>query len=145
MNWSTCTLPTPRYSQYLTHGYSHITPAVAAMDSFFVLVRTHQHGIASEISLTITVRMRKVLAIPRSSRGVGIVCASVYIVVLLFMTLFKHWNCFVSSVATDDKDGRGSKKLGQVFNFNCCRTAKITKDNIVSPPWWNLFDIFFIL
>ena len=64
--------------QYLTHGYSPITPAVAVMDSFFVLVRTHQHGIASEVSLTITVCMRKVLAIPRGSRRVGSVCFSLY-------------------------------------------------------------------
>ena len=69
--------------------------------------RTHQHGIASTVSLTITGRMRKVLAIPRSSRGVVSVCFSSDIVVLLFMTLLKHLNCFVSSVATDDRDGRG--------------------------------------
>ena len=39
-------VPTPQYSQYLTHAHNHITPAVAAMDSCFVLIRTHQHGIA---------------------------------------------------------------------------------------------------
>ena len=44
MQWSHNT--TPRYGQYLTHAHSHITWAVAAMDSCFVLVRTHQHGIA---------------------------------------------------------------------------------------------------
>ena len=33
---------------------SHNTPAVVAMDSCFVLVRTHQHGIASMVSITIT-------------------------------------------------------------------------------------------
>ena len=44
MQWSHDT--TPRYGQYLTHAHSHITRAVAAMDSCFVLVRTHQHGIA---------------------------------------------------------------------------------------------------
>ena len=49
-------LPTPQYGQYLTHAHSHITPAVAAMDSCFVLVRTDQHGI-------VAVCMRKVLAI----------------------------------------------------------------------------------
>ena len=49
-------LPTSRYGQYLTHAHSHITPAVAAMDSCFVLVRTDQHGI-------VAVCMRKVLAI----------------------------------------------------------------------------------
>ena len=34
----------PRGLQYLMHAHSHITPAVAAMDSCFVLVRTHQHS-----------------------------------------------------------------------------------------------------
>ena len=48
------TLPTPRYSQYLMHAHNNITSAVAAMDSCFILVRTHQHGIASTVSLTIT-------------------------------------------------------------------------------------------
>jgi len=47
------TLPTPGYGQYLMHAHSHITPAVAAMDSCFVLVRTHLHGIARTVSLTI--------------------------------------------------------------------------------------------
>ena len=37
----------PRGLQYLTHAHSHITLAVAAMDSRFVLVRTHQHGMAA--------------------------------------------------------------------------------------------------
>ena len=35
-----------RPGQYLTHAHSHITRAVAAMDSCFGLVRPHQHGIA---------------------------------------------------------------------------------------------------
>ena len=48
------TLPTLQYGQYLTHAHNHITSAVAAMDSCFILVRTHQHGIASTVSLTIT-------------------------------------------------------------------------------------------
>ena len=30
----------------LTPAHNHITPAVAAMDSCFVLIRTHQHGTA---------------------------------------------------------------------------------------------------
>ena len=38
------TLPTPRYGQYLTHAYNHITRAVAAMDSCFALIGAHQHG-----------------------------------------------------------------------------------------------------
>ena len=36
----------PRPGQYVTHAHSHITRAVAAMDSCFGLVRPHQHGIA---------------------------------------------------------------------------------------------------
>ena len=35
----------------LTHAHSHITRAVAAMDSCFVLVRTQQHGLAREEGL----------------------------------------------------------------------------------------------
>ena len=41
----------PHGLQYLTHAHSH-TQAVAAMDSCFVLVRTHQHGIAKRGSHT---------------------------------------------------------------------------------------------
>ena len=37
------TLPSPQYGQYLTHAYSHITRAVAAMDSYFAIIRLHQH------------------------------------------------------------------------------------------------------
>ena len=36
------------------HAHSHIIPTVGAMDSCFVLVRTHQHGIAGTVSFTIT-------------------------------------------------------------------------------------------
>ena len=36
----------PRSGQYLTHAHSHITRAVAAMDSCFGLIRPHHHGIA---------------------------------------------------------------------------------------------------
>ena len=35
-----------RPGQYPTHAHSHITQAVAAMDSSFALIGTHQHGIA---------------------------------------------------------------------------------------------------
>ena len=37
---------TPRYGQYLTHAYNRITPAVAAIDSCFVLIGAHRHGMA---------------------------------------------------------------------------------------------------
>ena len=36
-------VPTPRYGQYLTHAHSHITQAVAAMDSCFFSKNTAQH------------------------------------------------------------------------------------------------------
>ena len=36
----------PQSGQYLTHVHSHITRAVAAMDSCFTLVRPCQHSIA---------------------------------------------------------------------------------------------------
>ena len=36
----------PRYGQHLTHAHNHITRAVAAMDSYFVLIGAHQLGIA---------------------------------------------------------------------------------------------------
>ena len=36
-------IPTPQYGQYLTHAHKHITPLI---DSCFVLIRTHEHGIA---------------------------------------------------------------------------------------------------
>ena len=39
-------VPTPQYGQFLTHAHNHITLAVADMDSCFVLIRIHQHGIA---------------------------------------------------------------------------------------------------
>jgi len=39
------TLPTP---------HSHITPAVATMNSYSVLVKAHQHGITSTLTFMIT-------------------------------------------------------------------------------------------
>ena len=36
----------PRSGKYLTHAHSHITRAVAAMDSCFGLDRRREHGIA---------------------------------------------------------------------------------------------------
>ena len=71
-------------------NYIIIVVQIKLMLLLLLLLLTHQHGIASTVSLTITERMRKVLAIPRSSRGVFSVCFSSDIVVLLFMTLFKH-------------------------------------------------------
>ena len=39
-------IPTLQYGQYLMNAHKHITPLVAAMDSCFVLIRTHEYGIA---------------------------------------------------------------------------------------------------
>ena len=37
--------------------------------------------------------------------------------VLLFKTIFKHWNCLLSPVSTDGKDGHGLRleKVGPTF------------------------------
>ena len=40
----TCTNPRPGH--YFTHAHSHITRAVAAMDSCFALTGAHKHGVA---------------------------------------------------------------------------------------------------
>ena len=40
-----------------------------------------------------------------------------YIVVLLFKNTFRHWNCFLSSVATGGKDGHGLKLEKCWVNF----------------------------
>ena len=40
------TYTNPRPAHYLTHAHSHITRAVAAMDSCFTLTGAHQRGIA---------------------------------------------------------------------------------------------------
>ena len=37
------TLSAPQYGQYLTHAYSHITRAVASMDSCVAIIRLQQH------------------------------------------------------------------------------------------------------
>ena len=39
-------IPTPQYGHYLTHAHKCITSVVAAMDSCFVLIRTHEQDIA---------------------------------------------------------------------------------------------------
>ena len=53
--WEAIANPLP--GQYLTHAHSHITRAVAAMDSCFAFVRAHQHG-------DMAVRVREILARP---------------------------------------------------------------------------------
>ena len=57
--------------------------------------------------------------------------------VLLFKTIFRHWNCFLSSVARGDKDGH-KLKLAKI-------DLKITKPFImVSAPCSTLFHILSI-
>ena len=68
---------------------------------------------------------------------------------LLFNTIFRYSNCFLSSVATSGKDGHGLKieKVRPTFpSFNIV-PSKINKNIImVGVPLWNLIDIqFFIL
>ena len=54
-------IPTQQYGQYLTHAHKHITPVVAAIDSCFVLVRTHEHGIAQARGFTCDHSPRRLL------------------------------------------------------------------------------------
>ena len=52
--------------------------------------------------------------------------------VLLFKIILRHWNCFLSSVATDDKDGHRLKleKIGPTFsNFNAMPAEKNHEKN----------------
>jgi len=48
---------------------------------------------------------------------------------LLFKTMWRYWNCFLSPGATDGKDGNGLKfeKTGQFFQIVMLRTQKILK------------------
>ena len=55
---------------------------------------------------------------------------------------------FLSSVATDGKDGNGLKleKIGPIFSSFHTMSSKITNNIImVSSPWKNSFDIFLIV
>ena len=84
--------PTPRCGQELTHAHSHITRAVAAMKSSFVLIRTHQHDIAKTSRTTREVSVASMAATARVKwlcecvrywpyRGVGSVCFGAEIVI----------------------------------------------------------------
>ena len=84
--------PTPRCGQELTHAHSHITRAVAAMKSSFVLIRTHPHDIAktsrptrevSVASMAATAQVKWLCAGVRywPYRGVGSVCFGAEIVI----------------------------------------------------------------
>ena len=39
-------------------------------------------------------------------------------IMVQFCTIFKHWNCFLCSVATDGKDGNGLKLCKRYRNFS---------------------------
>ena len=49
--------------------------------------------------------------------------------ILLFKTALKHWNCFMSSVAMDGKDGKELKfyKVGPIFSSSTAMPPKIDK------------------
>ena len=51
----------------------------------------------------------------------------------LFRVIFRHWNCFQSSVAKDGKDGHVTEGRDQKRKYYIrCNSAL----------WWNLFDSF---
>ena len=55
--------------------------------------------------------------------------------VLFFETVFRHWNCFLSSVVMDDKDGRGLK-----LEIVCLTSSSF---NTIMPEkfvWYLLFN-----
>ena len=56
--------------------------------------------------------------------------------------IFRHWNCFLSSVPKDGKDGHGLKleNVGSGFSTLNDMPAKIS----VPVPWWNSFGISLI-
>jgi len=56
---------------------------------------------------------------------------------LLLKTILRYWNCFLSSVATDGKDGNGLKleKIGPIFSSFDAVFSNITQKIImVSSP-----------
>ena len=68
------------------------------------------------------------------------------LMVLLFKTVFRHWNRFLSSVAKDEKDGHGLKleKVGITLSSFIAMSAKVVKNVImVYASWWNLLLNFF--
>ena len=56
--------------------------------------------------------------------------------VLLFKTIFMHLNCFLLSVATDGKDGQGSRieKAGPTFSRPNAWGEKSRKNIMASAP-----------
>ena len=63
-------MTSPSFGQYLTHAHSHITRAVAAMDSCFALIGAHKQGMSIAATALnhcpddVAVRMREVVAMP---------------------------------------------------------------------------------
>ena len=59
-------------------------------------------------------------------------------VVLLLKTILRHSNCFLSSVATDGKDGNGLKLEKTGPSFSSCDTVcrkNRPKNILVCSPW----------
>ena len=68
--------------------------------------------------------------------------------VLLLKTILWYWNCFLSSVACDGKDGNWLKleKIGPIFSSFDAMSSKITKKiDMFSTPWQTSCDIFLIV
>ena len=61
-------------------------------------------------------------------------------------TIFRHWNCSMSSFARDGKGEHGWKldKVKPAFKVLMpCLQKPLKKKIMINAPWWNLFDIFF--
>ena len=69
------TLYTPTHGpgQYLTYAHSHITQAVAVMDSCFALIGAHQYGIAVIVLSLSRIKMSKI-QVNVSEGRVRVVC-----------------------------------------------------------------------
>ena len=60
--------------------------------------------------------------------------------VSVFKTIFSHWNCFLSAVASDGRDGHGNFKVLRLL------LQKLLKNIImVCANWWNVLEIFVIV
>ena len=66
--------------------------------------------------------------------------------VLLFKTIFRHWNCFSSLTATvaKTKVDWNVKKIGPIFQIMLWLQQNTPKMINVWASWWNLFYTFFL-
>ena len=83
-------------------------------------------------------QLHKVYWHPLNSKSNGLV--------LKLKTIWMFWNCFLSPVHTDGMDGNGLKleKLAIFFEFWCYVFHILQKFLMVSPLWYNSFDIFVV-